>query len=115
MGKPESKTARHAGALFLSGLVYPGAGQFLQKRCAAAAVTAIVFTACLVWFLFLAFVILRNYYGAADFSRPVSSSQPVAAFLLSFGATLLVYLGNLADVLLAANRRRGRRRQSTSP
>ena len=97
--------------IMLSAFVYPGAGQFMQRRWGAGLAYASIFT---VLFLTLAVSVLwplfRNLNAVlgSDFMR--GAEEPlqrisVPAVLVSFTLALMAYILNLVDVT-RANRRR---------
>lgn len=89
-------------ALLLSTLVYPGAGQLVQKRWTAAAVFGIAATLSLVFFLAYATVIVREYYRFAfEFNAHEIPPLPVKRMLLAFLATLLIYIAGIGDTVKA--------------
>lgn len=101
--------------LVLSAFVYPGAGQFVQKRPVAGCAYALTFT------IFFAGLIAHLYRPlihnldvvlawSAEGSQEPFQPIPVLAVLVSFGLALAVYLLNLADVVSAQRRRESRPR-----
>lgn len=99
-------------AVMLSAFVYPGAGQFVQKRWIAGGLFAICFT---LFFLFLAVSVITPLFAylnhtldfaaasgmGRDIEPPGISFVKVALYFL---AGMVVYFANLADVI-RANRR----------
>lgn len=98
-------------AIYLSALVWPGAGQFAQKRWLAGTFYAVVFLACIV-FLFRAILtplfwnlrMLAEYSGKAGtlVFRPI----PVAEIMVWLGLSVPVYLGSLLDAVVFYKRQR---------
>lgn len=93
--------------VFLSALVYPGAGQFLQRRWKAGLFFSLAFT---VFFVLLLFTVITPLMASLDAAfewaahyqnqpfRPVSLPRVVVLFL----ACVILYIVNLADVARAA-------------
>ncbi|HNR94158.1 MAG TPA: hypothetical protein PKM67_03815 [Kiritimatiellia bacterium] len=93
-------------AVLLSTLVYPGAGQLIQKRWAAGAVFGIAATLSLVFFLAYATVILREYYRFAfEFEAREMPPLPLMRMMIAFLTTLLIYIAGIMDTV-RANRKR---------
>lgn len=94
----------------MSALVWPGAGQYAQKRWLAGTFYAVVFLAGVV-FLFVSVLtpLFRMLYALADFSgrsEEFLAVQPsLRNILLSFGFLFLVYLGGLLDTIIYCRRR----------
>lgn len=89
-------------AVLLSALVYPGAGQLVQKRWTAAAVFGIAMTLALVFFLAFAFVIIREFYSLGfAFESHEIPPLPLAQMGIAFLASLLVYLAGIVDTVRA--------------
>ena len=92
--------------VILSALVYPGAGQYYQKRWLAGTLYALLFTLAaglLVYHVFKP--MLHNLqavmsWSADQLDAPLESIR-LGWVLGSFALLLLVYLGNLLDVLHA--------------
>lgn len=92
-------------AFVLSAVIYPGAGQFVQRRIAAGLLYAIPFTAVFVWFLWRALQILVAYYRLA--AHPMQAeAEPVSAvsLLVPFLACIAIYVVNVIDAIVAAPR-----------
>lgn len=101
-------------ALYLSALVWPGAGQFVQKRWLAGLFYAVVFSVC---FVFLIIAIFAPMFwnlrlamefadtGKGDAFHPIS----FAKIFLWLGLSALVYIAGLLDTFVSY--RRPRRRQ----
>ena len=99
-------------AVMLSAFVYPGAGQFMQKRWIAGSLFAILFTC---FFILLAITVITPLFAylnntldwaaargmGGDIEPPGVSFVKVALYFL---AGMVVYFASLADVI-RANRR----------
>ncbi|MDO9543273.1 MAG: hypothetical protein Q7J98_13275 [Kiritimatiellia bacterium] len=104
-GNPPSRLA-----LYLSALVFPGAGQYAQKRWLAGSFYAAFFLVCVV-FLFTAIwtPLFWNLRMMAEFSgkpetlvlRPIAWMQVLFWFSLS----IVFYLGGLLDTFICYRRR----------
>ena len=96
--------------VFLSAFVYPGAGQFLQRRWIAGLLYSLCFTACFV--LFLSSVIrpifqtLSAALSWAESTNADATFTPVPLFriLVTFVVALALYISNIADAARAARR-----------
>lgn len=92
-------------AIYLSALVWPGVGQYTQKRWLAGTFYAVVFLVCIV-FLFTAILaplfwnlrMLAEYSGKAAMLvfRPIS----FAKIMVWLGLSVLVYLVSLLDTVI---------------
>ncbi|MDA0578638.1 MAG: hypothetical protein O3B24_11130 [Verrucomicrobia bacterium] len=87
--------------IILSALVYPGAGQFAQKRWIAGAWWSLVFSGAGVWFAVELGRILIAYYGQMVQDFPTTDPPGFVRMLLAFGAALLCYTASLIDTFLA--------------
>ncbi len=108
---PSKRDVRGASIspVVLTALVYPGAGQLLQRRWVAAAVSALAFTATGAWFAVATAKVLIDYYNLAfDFAHAPESAARPGMVVVPFLAAMGVYLASLMDVVLASIRRRGR-------
>ena len=94
--------------IFLSGLVYPGAGQIMQRRWLPALLFAGGFTVAFIVFLVCFFRIIMQFYGLAF--DPGAPAQPpkLAGLLIAFGLALAVYAVSLIDTYSAYARERRR-------
>ena len=100
---PDEGTSRLT--LYMSALVWPGAGQFAQKRWLAGTFYAVVFLVCIV-FLFIVILaplfwdlrMLAEYLGKEEtlVFRPI----PFARIMGWLGISVLVYLGSLLDTFV---------------
>jgi hypothetical protein len=111
--RPEPTPATRWAPILLSGLVYPGAGQLLQKRWLAATFFIILSTALFVWVGIEMARALAAYllYVADPYRVPPPVAQLLRA-LVPFGLLLLVFGVNLLDAALAC-RRSGRGGETT--
>lgn len=93
------------GRLFLVGCIWPGAGQFIQKRWIAGSVYAIGFMACVVFAFVYAMRILTSWYGLMDPDMPEVDSTVVRAsmfrMLLYCAAALLVLIVSFVDLYVS--------------
>lgn len=97
-------------AVALSALIYPGAGQFLQRRWLAALAFAGVFTAPFAAFSYYAFHIIWGYYRMAFSQAWMEESAPAEPLPLvrmgvAFAACVIIYLWNLVDAGLGARKK----------
>ena len=98
--------------ILMSALVYPGAGQLMQKRWISGAVYALTFTVGLGMGFWQLIHILVAYMSVADFTAPVRPSPGYGRLLAWIGASLLLYTASLVDTILAQHR--GRQRQASA-
>lgn len=90
--------------MMLSAFIYPGAGQFLQKRWIAGTVYSVLFT---IFSLVLIFEVLkpmfRNINVALNWAASQQNDQQfegisLAKVAVSFIAMIAVYIANIVDV-----------------
>lgn len=92
----------------MSAFVYPGAGQFLQKRWVAGTVYSVLFTALsLVLIIEVVKPMFHNITAAMDWAAAQNSDQSfegisLSGVLFSFLAMLVVYVVNVMDVVRAS-------------
>jgi uncharacterized membrane protein YkvI len=88
--------------VFLSALVFPGLGQFMQKRWVAGAVYASLFLVAFLTFCILILALLINYYRLGfEFDTYEPQKVHWLALLLSFLLAFLIYLANVVDTAVA--------------
>ena len=110
--KPKKDFPPHMATLL--SLVYPGAGQALQRRWFAATFYLITFTISLVWFVYSIvkplYGILKTAldWGAGDFNEPMTAF-PVMSIILPLLVSTFLLIANMIDVMLANQRRQMRR------
>ena len=98
----------------LLSLVYPGAGQALQRRWVAAALYLVTFTLSLVWFVYSIvkplYLILKTVldWGSGDFNKPMTAF-PVMNIILPLLVSTFILIVSVIDVMLANQRRSMRR------
>lgn len=93
--------------MLLSAVVYPGAGQLMQRRWAVAGGFIVVFSAAFVWFGLEVYAVLKAYYEFAFDFRHASGEAPGAgSIVLPFAVSTLVYVAGLVDTAVAAHRQR---------
>jgi len=96
----------------LSAFIYPGAGQFMQKRWIAGSLFATLFT---LFFILLAVAVITPLFAYLNHTLDFAAARgmgrdvepPRISFMkvaLYFLAGIVVYFANLADVI-GANRR----------
>ncbi len=96
-------------AIFLSAMVFPGVGQFVQKRWVAGILFSTLFLAAFSVFCVVAFGLIASYYRMG-FEFETYEPEPVhlGRLLASFAAAMLVYAANVIDTAIV-HFRRGRR------
>ena len=93
--------------VLITAFVWPGLGQFMQRRWFSAAVFSLGFLACTVVFFVLAFRILSAYYGLwLHFDNYVKPDLPLRGVLVSFVAGLLLYIAAIFDAYIGYVRQR---------
>lgn len=112
VGVPPSRLA-----LYLSALVYPGAGQFAQKRWLAGLFYAVVFSVCAVFLMIAIFApMFWNLRLALEFAETGKGDafHPIsfAKIFLWLGLSALIYLAGLLDTVLYHRRQSRRRREA---
>jgi hypothetical protein len=91
--------------MLLSALVYPGAGQLMQKRWGVGVGFALAFTVPLVWFVIEVFRVLSAYYAfMVDFKGATGVAPGATAIVVPFLLSLALYVAGLVDTALAAYR-----------
>ena len=97
--------------MMLSAFIYPGAGQFLQKRWIAGTLYSILFT---IFSLILIFEVFKPMFNnvnvALNWAATQESDQPfegisLTRVVVSFVAMIAIYIVNILDVV-RANRKR---------
>lgn len=101
-------------AIYLSALVYPGAGQFAQKRWLAGLFYAVVFSVCAVFLIIAIFVpMFANLRLAMDFADTGNNAgfHQISFVKIFFwlGISILVYLAGLLDTFVFYRRAHSRR------
>ena len=92
-GRKTSKTA-----MYLSALVYPGAGELLQRRWLAAALIIVAFTASSAVFFWRSIRLLMAYYSfALDFLHAEPTPVHIRALAVPFAVSMAVYIVGLVD------------------
>ncbi len=107
MPSPQPQPGRGCLAVFLSALVLPGTGQWLQRRRAAAAVFAGAFLVAFgfaVRGLWRMLDILRTDLAGAAESPPFAPADLLPPVLIPVGIALGIAVLSVADVILAARR-----------
>ncbi|RKX32296.1 MAG: hypothetical protein DRP22_02485 [Verrucomicrobia bacterium] len=101
-----SRRHRSRAPLILSCLVYPGAGQALQKRWLPAGIFALLFTVCLTGLFFSVLVpVWKNVTAALSFAESGGSGIQFAGISLArvlawLIAGLAIYAANAVDAYL---------------
>ncbi len=93
------------GAILLSGFVFPGMGQLLQRRWVAGALFLGTFSTLFCLLLIQSFQIIMAFYrvGLSE-TVPEDDASPLALILGLFGACLVVYVVSVVDTYLALRR-----------
>jgi hypothetical protein len=106
-GQEERKPSQFP--VYLSALVYPGAGQFAQGRWPAGVLYALSFTASFVWFIVCAVRIILAFYSVGlqfdTYRTSAVTNLPTKEAGLAFLAGVSLYILNLVDAFLAQQRR----------
>lgn len=88
------------GPVFLSALVYPGAGQLVQRRWVAGVGYALLFSGAFGWLLWRFFGVIKLLYTTADFSKGAGDAPSLGAIGWPFVVSMLVWLANLIDTAI---------------
>lgn len=88
----------------MSALVYPGVGQFIQKRWVAGAIYTFAFTATGGYFVFEFARIMIVYLSQMTFDAPAQPAPGFRGLLVGFLLALLAYAASLIDTYAAHTR-----------
>ncbi len=89
----------------VSALVYPGAGQLMQRRWWAASLFGVTFTASAGWLVVRVLRVLTAYYEFAfDFASAAGTTVSPRQLAVPFGLGMAVYLLNVLDAAFAQRR-----------
>jgi len=88
--------------ILLSAMVFPGIGQFVQKRWVAGLLFFLLFLAAFSVFCTVAFGLIADYYRMG-FEFETCEPEPVhlERLLASFGIAMLIYVANVIDAAIA--------------
>ena len=94
----------------LSALVYPGAGQLMQRRWAVGAFFIAASTVAVIWLVRTVYKVLTAYYGLAfdPMNAPVDVPG-VAALMVPFFVWLATFVASIIDTAIASYRQQMRR------
>ena len=93
--------------VFLSALVFPGLGQFLQRRWGAGCFFLLGFLTSFGIFCIFVIILLINYYEIGfDFDTYEGGELHFRGLIVSFIISILLYLANIVDTALAQFRAR---------
>jgi hypothetical protein len=91
--------------LVLSGLIFPGAGQVVQRRWVAAVLYGGGTVAAFVMFMVAAVQIVFSFYSLGFAPESYQSPEmPIRRLVVWFFVTLLIYLASLLDTYIAYRR-----------
>lgn len=102
-------------AIMFSAVVYPGAGQFMQRRWLAGILCGGTFTASFVWFIIEMVRIMHAYLSTAFFDAPPDAPPGYRRLLVSALTSLALFTIGLVDTILAHQRALRRFQSSTRP
>ena len=86
--------------VLLTAFVWPGSGQFAQRRWVPAIFYAVGFLICTVLFCIYAVKMLQAYYGIwLHFDTYEKPELPIRPMLVWFGAALVLYVVSVVDAL----------------
>jgi len=88
--------------ILLSSMVFPGIGQFVQKRWVAGLLFSVLFLVAFAFFCTVAFGLIADYYRMG-FEFDTYEPEPVhlGHLLSTFGVAMLVYTVNVIDTAIA--------------
>jgi len=101
--KPVQPAKALLSPMVLSALVYPGAGQLMQRRWWVGAFFVMGSTLAVGWLATAVFVVLKAYYGMAFDSAPVETPR-LASLLIPFFIWLGIYIAGIVDTAIASYR-----------
>ena len=94
--------------VIISALIFPGAGQFVQRRWVSGVVWMTAFSAALAWFVGRTLQVLTAYYDLAFNFNTASGQAPRAmGIVIPFVVSLVLYLANVVDAALAMRKQNG--------
>jgi 4-amino-4-deoxy-L-arabinose transferase-like glycosyltransferase len=107
---PRRSVATGRLPLLMTAFVWPGVGQFVQRRWLAGTVFALAFLICSAVFFVQLFRILIAYYGLwLNFDSQKAPQMPsLVGLAVSLGIALALYVAAIVDVQLAQVRLRMR-------
>lgn len=90
----------------MSAFVYPGVGQFMQRRYAAGVIVGLSFTAAFVYFMGIAFGIMKTYWSLAweNPTETYEAGHALGQILFAFVLCLLIYFAGIVDAHRAQRR-----------
>lgn len=104
---PSGKVA--LSPMVLSALVYPGAGQLLQRRWVAGIFYMVLTTLVTIWLVSMVYVVLKAYYGLAFDPMNAPAEVPgVKALIIPFVVWVAIYFAGIIDTAVAMYRQRVR-------
>ena len=97
----------------LSALVYPGAGQLMQRRWGAGIFFFVTSSMAVVWLVWVVFLVLKAYYGLAFAPINAPAETPsLASLIIPFVVWLVIYLAGIIDTAMASYRQQVNFRRS---
>ena len=111
---PIAEKSRHGSPLIspmaLSALVYPGAGQLMQRRWAAGIFFIVTSSVAVMWLVWVVFSVLKAYYGLAFASINAPAEAPsLASLIIPFVVWLVIYVAGIIDTAMASYRQQVKR------
>ena len=100
--------------MLMSGVVYPGTGQFMQRRWFSGTVVGIAFTIPFAWFVVDGVAIMKAFCLDLDFDHATFKVPSYSSLLMPFAFSVAVYLAGLVDTALADYRARMKAHQPGS-
>lgn len=94
----------------LSALVYPGAGQLIQRRWAAGIFFIVTSSVAVAWLVWSVFSVLKAYYGLAFAPINAPAEAPsLASLIIPFVVWLVIYVAGIIDTAMASYRQQVKR------
>ncbi|MEI8139465.1 MAG: hypothetical protein WCI03_06310 [bacterium] len=94
----------------LSALVYPGAGQLMQRRWGAGIFFIMTSSAAVIWLVIEVFIVLKAYYGMAFAPMNAPAEAPaLASLIVPFVIWLALYVAGIVDTAIATYRQQVKR------
>ena len=104
MMNPENKKSAKPTSMpiFLSALVFPGAGQFIQKRWIAGTLFSLTFLITFILFCIQAGQLIIAYYRMGfEFDTFEPGEIHLSRMLITFAVAMLIYIINIFDTAIA--------------
>lgn len=103
--EPSKPQTPNRGAVLCSAFVFPGIGQFMQKRPIAGSAFAGLFSMCFAAFAYYAGRIIITFYRLGiRFDTYDAPELPLSPMIIAFSSAIIIYIVNIIDVTMAKPR-----------